>query len=62
MVRDVYVQAEVASGRLAVALEQPWPTEFAYYAVTLPGADEKPAVASFLSWLQSEAKTQNASL
>lgn len=62
MVRDVYVQAEVASGRLAVALEQPWPTEFAYYAVTLPGADEKPAVASFLSWLQSEAKTQSASL
>lgn len=61
LVRDVYVHAEVASGRLSIALERPWPTAFAYYAVTLPGADEKPAVASFLSWLQREAQSQDAS-
>ena len=58
MVRDVYVQAEVASGRLAVALDQPWPTAFAYYAVTLPGADEKPAISAFLAWLQREAQAE----
>lgn len=62
LARDVYVQAEVASGRLVVALDQPWPSEFAYYAVTLPGADGKPAIASFLGWLQGEANGDNALL
>lgn len=61
LVRDVYVQAEVAGGRLSVALDRPWPAAFAYYAVTLPGADEKPAVASFLGWLQREAQGHDAS-
>lgn len=61
MVRDVYVQAEVASGRLSIAFDHAWPTEFAYYAVTLPRVDEKPAVASFLSWLQSEAQVERSS-
>ncbi|HBS62309.1 MAG TPA: hypothetical protein DEB32_06240 [Stenotrophomonas sp.] len=56
LVRDLYVQADVASGRLAIALDQPWPTRFAYYAVTLPGAEENPAIAAFLGWLQEEVE------
>lgn len=55
LVRDVYVQAEIAAGRLAVALDQPWPTRFAYYAVTMPQADGDPAIQAFLHWLQEEA-------
>ena len=55
LVRDIYAREEVRAGRLAVALDRPWPTEFAYYAVTLPQARERPAVAAFVSWLISEA-------
>ncbi|WP_054313921.1 LysR substrate-binding domain-containing protein [Mesorhizobium sp. 1M-11] len=57
LVRDIYSREEVAAGRLAVALDCPWPTEFAYYAVTLPQATERPAVAAFVSWLIREART-----
>lgn len=56
LVRDIYAREEVAAGRLVVALECPWPTEFAYYVVTLPQAIEKPAVAAFVSWLMDEAR------
>lgn len=62
LLRDVYVQAEIASGRLSIALDRPWPTAFAYYAVTLPGADENPAIASFIAWLQCEAQGEQAAL
>lgn len=55
LVRDIYAREEVRAGRLAVALDRPWPTDFAYYVVTLPQARERPAVAAFVSWLISEA-------
>lgn len=55
LVRDIYVQAEIASGRLAIAFDQPWPARFAYYAVTLPQAEGNPAIHAFLHWLQEEA-------
>lgn len=56
LVRDIYAREEVMAGRLAVALDCPWPTEFAYYVVTLPQATERPAVAAFVSWLIDEAR------
>lgn len=62
LVRDLYVESEVASGRLAVVLDQPWPTRFAYYAVTLPGAEENPAIAAFLHWLQEEVEAPTSAL
>lgn len=62
LVRDLYVESEVASGRLAVVLDQPWPTRFAYYAVTLPGTEENPAIAAFLRWLQEEVEAPTSSL
>lgn len=56
LVRDIYAREEVMAGRLAVALDCPWPTEFAYYVVTLPQATERPAVAAFVSWVIDEAR------
>ncbi|HEX2940879.1 MAG TPA: LysR substrate-binding domain-containing protein [Rhodopila sp.] len=55
LVRDTYAAEEEAAGRLAVVLDLPWPTAFGYYAVTLPGARQKPHVAAFLAWLTDEA-------
>lgn len=58
LVRDIYAQEEIASGRLALAIDRPWPTAFAYYAVTLPGAGERQAVSRFIDWLQIEAREE----
>lgn len=55
LVRDIYAATEIAAGRLALALDRPWPTAFAYYVVTTPDAAERPAVAAFSTWLQQEA-------
>ncbi|WP_018185030.1 LysR substrate-binding domain-containing protein [Kaistia granuli] len=55
LVRDIYAREEIARGRLALALNQPWPTEFAYYVVTLPEAIERQPLARFMEWLEHEA-------
>ena len=44
-------QQEIAAGRLAQVLDKPWPARFAYYAVTVPGAAERPEVRAFLDWI-----------
>ncbi|WP_273727746.1 transcriptional regulator GcvA [Brucella gallinifaecis] len=54
LVRDVYAAEEIASGRLALALDRPWPAEFAYYAVTLPDAARRQPVRDFIHWLKEE--------
>ncbi len=46
LVRDIYAAEEVAAGRLAVALDRPWPTVFAYYVVTLPDARRLPQISA----------------
>lgn len=55
LVRDIHAMDDIASGRLALALSQPWPTEFAYYVVTLPDAVDRPPLARFIDWLKCEA-------
>lgn len=56
LVRDIYAREEIEAGRLALAIDRPWPTRFAYYAVTRPKAAERPgAVAAFIAWLELEA-------
>ena len=57
LVRDIFAADEIANGRLALALDRPWPTAFAYYIVTLPEAAERPDVAAFSAWLQREASS-----
>lgn len=54
LVREIHARAEIASGRLAVALERPWPSRFAYYAVSLPGAAQRAPLSLFLAWLREQ--------
>lgn len=50
LVRDVYAADELASGRLALVLDRPWPTAFAYYPVTAPDVMSCPPVRTSLDW------------
>ncbi|MEL4375902.1 LysR substrate-binding domain-containing protein [Brucella cytisi] len=56
LVRDIYAAEEIASGRLALALDRPWPTGFAYYALISPDTAKKPLVLDFISWLKDEIR------
>jgi LysR family glycine cleavage system transcriptional activator len=55
LLRDTYVTEEVDAGRLAVALDAPWPAAFAYYVVTRAGARHGTSVNRFVAWLMREA-------
>jgi LysR family glycine cleavage system transcriptional activator len=58
LVPHVHAEAEIAAGRLVCVLDQPWPGKFAYYAVTKPEHQTRPAVRAFMTWLQDEAAGQ----
>jgi len=59
LLRDTYAADEIAAGRLAVALDAPWPARFAYYIVTRPNPQRpRPHVVSFSDWLLAEAKEE----
>ncbi|MBN3815300.1 transcriptional regulator GcvA [Paraburkholderia sp. Se-20369] len=51
-----YAREEIAAGRLALALDKPWPARFAYYVVTLPDAMQRPEVGAFVNWVTEEAR------
>ncbi len=55
LVRDLYVTEEIALGRLALVLDTPWPTDFAYYAVAHPQTATRSTVQNFIGWLKEEA-------
>ncbi|MEF9965467.1 MAG: LysR substrate-binding domain-containing protein [Comamonas sp.] len=55
LVPQAYALEEIAAGRLIQVLDKPWPARFAYYAVTRPGAVERPEVRAFLDWICAEA-------
>ncbi|ATH14117.1 transcriptional regulator [Delftia acidovorans] len=56
LVPQAYAQEEIAAGRLIQVLDKPWPARFAYYAVTRPGAADRPEVRAFLEWIRDEAE------
>lgn len=58
LVRDIYAAEEIASGRLALALDKPWPSRFAYYSLTLAGVKPRPEVEAFVAWLDDEAREE----
>ena len=60
LIKDIYAEPEIAAGRLVLAIDRPWPTQFAYYIVTLPENAEKPALKLFIDWLHQEAKANEA--
>lgn len=55
LVRDVYAAEEIISGRLTLVLDRPWPSNFAYYAVTLPSGSKRQSIQDFINWLKQEA-------
>lgn len=56
LIRDIYAKPEIAAGRLTLAIDRPWPTQFAYYILTLPENAQKPALKLFIEWLHQEAQ------
>lgn len=60
LIRDIYAEPEIAAGRLVLAIDRPWPTQFAYYILTLPENAQKPALKLFIEWLHQEAKANEA--
>ncbi|QCI66163.1 LysR substrate-binding domain-containing protein [Phreatobacter stygius] len=61
LVRDIYAHDEIAAGRLVLALDRSWPTQFAYYIVSLPEVANRPVVAAFSNWLLREAQKPDGS-
>ncbi|MBO9332063.1 transcriptional regulator [Achromobacter sp. HZ01] len=56
LVPQAYAREEIAAGRLALALDRPWPARFAYYVVMLPDVARRPEAAAFAAWLEEEAQ------
>lgn len=54
LIEDIYVVDALAAGTLVVALDMPWPSEFAYYALTLETAD-RPEIEVFIRWIVQQA-------
>lgn len=55
LVPAAHAQEEIAAGRLVQVLDKPWPSRFAYYAVSRPGAAQRPEVRAFIDWILEEA-------
>ncbi|RSF05136.1 LysR substrate-binding domain-containing protein [Achromobacter aegrifaciens] len=56
LVPAAHAQEEIAAGRLVQALDKPWPARFAYYAVSRPGAVQRPEVRAVIDWIVEEAR------
>lgn len=57
LLRDTYVADDIAVGRLQVAIDAPWPADFAYYVVTRRGSPGRHRhVANFKKSLCQEAE------
>lgn len=55
LVQDTHAREDIDSGKLAVALDRPWPARFAYYIVSRPDALDRPEVQAFIDWVKAEA-------
>jgi len=53
LINDIYVSVELANKSLVRVLDCAWPTQFAYYAVGLPAAFDRPVVRKFVAWTKS---------
>jgi len=54
LVPQEYARDEIAAGRLAQALDRPWPARFAYYLVMRPDAAPRPEVEAFVAWIREQ--------
>ncbi|MCY1394502.1 Glycine cleavage system transcriptional activator [compost metagenome] len=55
LVQDNHAQEDIVAGKLVVALDKPWPSRFAYYAVTRSETLQRPQVRAFIEWVKEEA-------
>lgn len=55
LIPQEYALDEITEGKLVKVLDLPWPTQFAYYLVTLPHNQRK-EVRYFMQWVLSEAE------
>jgi LysR family transcriptional regulator, glycine cleavage system transcriptional activator len=62
LVRDIYADDDLRSGKLVNALTGRWPAKFAYYAVATSAALQRRAVRRFRDWLVEEARQEAHSL
>lgn len=60
LVRDIYIDQELQSQRLAVALDAPWPSPFAYYLVTRAALAQAQKYLALRDWLREEAAADAA--
>jgi LysR family glycine cleavage system transcriptional activator len=60
LIREMYAQDDLASGRLMKVLDVSWPAVFAYYAITRLDNEQKLAVRQFMNWLLREASERHA--
>ncbi|MEK7944442.1 LysR substrate-binding domain-containing protein [Pigmentiphaga sp. YJ18] len=56
LVPQEYARDEIAAGRLALALDRPWPARFAYYLVMRPDVARRPEVQAFADWVRDQAR------
>jgi LysR family transcriptional regulator, glycine cleavage system transcriptional activator len=59
LVRDTYADDDLRAGRLVRPISIPWPTRFAYYAVSTADSLQRSTVTHFRNWLVSEAATDS---
>lgn len=55
LVQDSHARDDLLAGRLMVAVDRPWPSRFAYYAVTRKDSLKRPQVQAFIEWIKAEA-------
>ncbi|QBF25821.1 LysR family transcriptional regulator [Pseudomonas tructae] len=55
LVQDTHATDDLASGKLKLALDKPWPARFAYYLVCRQEALQRPEVQAFVDWVRAEA-------
>ena len=55
LVQDTHAEEDLASGKLQLALDKPWPARFAYYLVCRADALQRPQVQAFIDWIAAEA-------
>ncbi|MGI9505688.1 MAG: LysR substrate-binding domain-containing protein, partial [Geminicoccaceae bacterium] len=59
LLHDLYAYDALHSGRLRLAIDLPWPSEFAYHFVTLEKRAKERKIVAFRDWLLEEISNSN---
>ncbi|MNG79356.1 Glycine cleavage system transcriptional activator [compost metagenome] len=61
LVQAQHAEEDLASGRLMVALDLPWPSRFAYYLVARKENLERPHLQAFVGWIRGQIGAEQVS-